>query len=471
MQRIELYQRGRRGQAKVWIAEQAGNAVVVRWGQVDGQLQETTQTFEPVNAGRADELSATEVAANWLEHQRLLRERKGYVTNLEQAPAADLSRVDLFGRPPLNLRFFKPQNTMGARLEQRLEEGGCWALRKRDGLMCSVHIDEQGAIRIFSSTMSPGHQEEPGVPWTDRFPHIVRELQRMGWPPRTILLGELCTVNRAGVGFYDEDHFDVDHFDLVGSVCRSLTERALELQEVTPLGLCLWDIAFLDGVCLLQEMSANSRFIKLIDKIKRRKFAWVTHPEILTLDITRRQMNLRSANAEEDWLCYPLDGLSASGFLLQLAKRKGWEGFVIIEAGAKYDDRAFNLRGKAERPATCAKLKPKLDGDFIVRWAPDQGIGTRGKGKKSAGVGALAAYLMSPAGEEVYICDVGGGLSDELVVKLADPTLYPLVAQVEFDSWTVKGALRFPTFLRLRDDKQLAECSLDQRPASVSSEE
>ena len=117
------------------------------------------------------------------------------------------------------------------------------------------------------------------------------------------------------------------------------------------------------------------------------------------------------------------------------------------------------------------ELKPKLEADFIVRWDPNNGIGEWGKGKKSKGVGSVQLYLWDPeTGTEVPICLTGGGLTDADVARFADPKLYPTVWQVEFDSWTPKGALRFPVFLRERDDKKPEECLISQRRAAEEEE-
>jgi len=51
------------------------------------------------------------------------------------------------------------------------------------------------------------------------------------------------------------------------------------------------------------------------------------------------------------------------------------------------------------------------------------------------------------------------------VKELANPRLYPLVAQIEFGSWTKVGSLQFPEFVRVRDDKLPEECQVNQNPS------
>jgi ATP-dependent DNA ligase len=109
-------------------------------------------------------------------------------------------------------------------------------------------------------------------------------------------------------------------------------------------------------------------------------------------------------------------------------------------------------------------LKPKYEADFIVRWDPKNGVGKWGKGKKSTGVGSVQSYLWDEKKGEVEVSLVGGGLTDEDVKKFANPKLYPMVWEVEYDSMTPNGSLRFPEFVRVRDDKPLKECTFSQIP-------
>jgi ATP-dependent DNA ligase len=319
-----------------------------------------------------------------------------------------------------------------------IEAKKAWYVRKRNGEMMVAMKGEDGGWRLYSSKMLPAHKDEveAGIPWADRLPHIVQDLDKLDIPASSILLGELVA---------DHDHDDLQR---VGAVMKSLTPRALELQKDQPLHYCIWDLAFLWGEPVLQTKSYAQRMdasgASLIRAIKNQKLQYLTVPEIFTTE------NLK-------------DKYQA----LQYAKTHGWEGWVVVDPDAPgYGDKALSYHGKADRPLMCGKLKPKFEADFIARWDPDNGIGTRGKGKKSLGVGALFLYLWDPqAQQEVYISKCGGGLKDEDVVRLADPSLYPMAVQVEFGSWTPDGSLQFPEYVRDRPDKTPQECTIDQRPA------
>jgi len=152
---------------------------------------------------------------------------------------------------------------------------------------------------------------------------------------------------------------------------------------------------------------------------------------------------------------------------IDLAKLLGWEGFVAHDPSAVFGDKAISFRGKPDRPKHAVKVKPKFEADFCVQWNPDEGIGSWGKGKKAGGVGSVFAYLWNPDTLEwQYVTKVGGGLTEKDVKEFADPNLFPMVWQVEFATWTDKGSIQFPEFIRQRDDKLPIECTVDQMPQS-----
>jgi ATP-dependent DNA ligase len=151
--------------------------------------------------------------------------------------------------------------------------------------------------------------------------------------------------------------------------------------------------------------------------------------------------------------------------MIELAKDLGWEGWVVVDPNATYGDKAYNFRGKNDRPKECVKDKPKREADFIVRYDPKKGIGKKGEGAKAIGIGSAQAYLVHPELGEIKIAYVGNGLTKEQVVEFANPKLYPMVWQVEFEDWTKDGSLTHPRFVRIRDDKKPKECTVDQNPS------
>jgi predicted DNA-binding WGR domain protein len=466
--RMFLQDKGRTSKAQVWVVERKGNRVITEWGQLDGAQQKTEESFEAVNVGKSNEKSPEEVAQESMDRDIKKKTREGYrevnPKTREFLTEKSSSEID-FGELPQNLRFFKPQNSINSYIHKKIEERSAWLLRKRDGMMHVVSIGEDGVPRMFSSNMLPAHKNEPEVPWLTRYPHLEADLKGLHLPARTILLGEICTC--AHSGHRDSEGYAKDDFIYVGSVVKSLTPRALELQkEKGNLAFCIWDVAFWGGCCWLTEEPAFKRMNHVTDLLEEGRTRYITFPEVINLWGDGFTVRSQETKVPGDYIYGEArDTDEKIKTMLNWAKKLGWEGFVAIDPDIRYDDRAYNFHGKAERPKEVVKLKPTLEADFIVRWDPDNGIGERGKGKKSGGVGSVMAYLWDPdVKEEVPVCKVGGGLTDELVREFANPELYPMVWQIEFSEWTDKGALRFPEFVRVRDDKSPEDCTIYQKP-------
>jgi len=161
------------------------------------------------------------------------------------------------------------------------------------------------------------------------------------------------------------------------------------------------------------------------------------------------------------------------------AKKHGIEGFVIVDPNGVYEDKGWSLKGKPDRPGRfCAKLKPKYEDDFVLLWEPEKKWGTWGKGRhefdkpvklpdgrtvKHGGIGSVGLFQYNTAGELIYICDCSSGMDYEFQAQL-HKSHFPFVAQIEYTERTYisdgddTNALKFPVFLRTREDKKTGEC-------------
>jgi hypothetical protein len=475
MNKREFRQVAKRGKTKRWIVWQDEDQVGVQDGFVKGKMKvATVTTMEAVNVGKANEKSAEECAVDEMERRILMKTRQGYrevnpkTGQFLQEPPKETDTLESFKDLPQNLRFYKPQNSMNAYMQKMMDNKEAAWLRKRDGNMHIYVLDEKGRHRMYSSTTTPHQKDEPDVEIIERYPQIADAIQTLQVPDKTILLGELCCV--AAGGHEDEYGFDVDNLDLVNGARGGLMSSSLELQEEHGyMGFCIWDIAFWDGKDLLNHEPALRRF-----DIARRlgntdKLGFITYPEMAQWSEKTQCIYIWSRSG--DLTINELEGRTVEQTLIDLAKDQKWEGWVVVDPEATFGEKSYNFRGKPERPKYTAKLKPKLEADFIVRYDPDNGIGFRGKGKKSVGVGSVFCYLWDhEAEEEVYVSKCGGGLDEENVLKFADTSLYPMVWKVEFGSWTKPskkspmGSLQFPEFLSVREDKKPEDCGLDQSP-------
>ncbi len=159
------------------------------------------------------------------------------------------------------------------------------------------------------------------------------------------------------------------------------------------------------------------------------------------------------------------------------ASNLGLEGVVGKRKDSPY---------KPGRHRAWQKVRALKTGDFVV-------VGyTRPSGGRT-GLGALilGAYR---GGELVYAGRVGTGFSERQLDALAkdlagdaqprppcqavqlsskaDVWVEPrLVCEVRYTEWTQEGSLRQPVFLRLRDDKPMAECVLEAAPEVLAEHE
>lgn len=163
------------------------------------------------------------------------------------------------------------------------------------------------------------------------------------------------------------------------------------------------------------------------------------------------------------------DGIEEHGLRMYAeACKLGLEGIVAKRVDSLY---------RAGRTAQWIKVSAERRDDFII-------VGFTEPKQSGPGFGALllAAY---DSGELTYLGRVGSGFSQRDQVEIfaslqgsaaaAQPKGAPqargqrwletgLVCEVKFKEITAEGLLRQPVFLRLRDDKQAAECLREARP-------
>jgi|SaaInlStandDraft_7_1057024.scaffolds.fasta_scaffold00250_2 ATP-dependent DNA ligase/predicted DNA-binding WGR domain protein len=418
-----LYNRARTGAVRVWEIAVEGNAVHTRFGQLDGKMQEVTDYGTAKHAGRSNEVSAEQDAQNMMDRLISKKMRKGYDTKLEET--ADYSPFE-HGIVD-NLSFYKPQNSLNKKMEKMVEDGKAWAVRKYDGEMMVIVKNSEGEAIFFSRRMLTNHHLEDQHTWRERFDHIATEIEENDEiPNNTILLGEI--VNGP----------DADDRWRVAKVMKSLTPKALEIQEKTGfLHFICWDVAWAAGLQLLGEMQYRFR----LDHADLFSGQFVHPPETFIEGDYKGVEGLRNTLVAQ-----------------------GWEGFVIVDPHSTYGEKSFNLRGKPDRPNTCCKLKPVFELDAVCLWDPEQGVGKYGRGKNRGKVGSVALHQYDADGELVYLCDCGGGLTQDHRNWLSTPGVFPVVAEIQFASRTfiadgeATNALQFPRVVRFRDDKEAEEC-------------
>jgi ATP-dependent DNA ligase len=424
MEYLTLYSTARTGAVRVWEVAVDGDRVITRFGQRDGKMQEVVDYGTAKNVGRSNEISAAEDAENMAKRLTKQKMRKGYRKTLPEVEDFDpWAHAGL----PDNLSFYKPQNSMNKKMEKLVEAGEAWALRKYDGEMMVIVKDPDGIVDIYSRRMLRHHHNERTT-WRVRFEHLVYEIENNGRiPAGTVLLGEMVASPQEDNRWY------------VAKVLKSLTDRAMDLQEEHGLlHFICWDAAWVGREELLGEVPVGVR----LDHCKLFAGKYLRAPEMF-------------------FTGHPFDSVDA---LRDLAARKGYEGFVVVDPDSTYGDKGFNLRGKPDRPAGACKLKPCFEDDFQAFWDPDNGDGKYGRGKYAGKLGAVSLYQINSEGQSIYISECGNGFTKEFIENNSSPDDWPKVIKVKYESRTYvsKGdktnALQFPRFVCVREDKDPEEC-------------
>jgi hypothetical protein len=447
-----------------------GKVIFTAWGQLDGEMSLTKETCKPVNVGRKNEKSAEKVAQKKAADYIKAKVEKGGYVEVDPETNEPLEEVGEsgfdFNKPQLNstsFRIYKPQNSMNAYMMRLATRGEALFMRKRDGYMHYVVVAEGGCIDIYSSNWARTHALEPGIPLRDRFPHIINAIRRMRLPDGTVIAGEICTSHEYCV---DSNGLPVDDFQYVGSVLKSLTDKALTRQkENGRLSFAMWDIIFLGTRPVVKEWPTMRRYKELANLVRQANLQWATLPEFVRLEPDG--VTIECLDQDLFYEVPDIDWDSPINDIVNLAKMLGWEGYVVVDPNATYGDKSWSLHGKNERPKYVCKLKPDIDVDVIVYWDPKKKLGIYGKGKHEGGVGSVQAFLWHPECGELDVGRVGIGITDEQAREFADPSLYPMVWKVTAKGWTDSGKMRHAALDYVREDKHPEDCGHDQCPVEL----
>jgi len=437
----ELHNISRTGKVRVWRIGADGDQVITEFGEMGGKFQRVVDTAIAVNVGKANYRSPEMVAQDMVDRQIELKTREGYLPPSEKR--ADEFTWDVL---PESLRFYKPDNDLSGKLEKLLEKGVATLARKRDGDMMVWVVNDERQVQAYSRTMLRCHDKEPGVPWEVRYPGVAAEIANMDLPPRTILLGEMVPPS------------EKDDFKYVSRVVKSLSEKSLALQRDQGfLQFYVWDIAFFDGEPICRTRPVGERYDLIFSLVN------LGNNEIVPVELMHAA-EFTIAGPSSSATFNPQKG-HVWNCAAAAAYENGWEGFVVVDPNGIYGDKAFNLRGKVDRPgAACGKLKPSFSDDFIALWNPEEGYGSYGTGKYQNLIGSVQLFQLDELGHMVPVSEVGNGFTEADLQEWSNTDKFPAVFVVEYDSRTYikeggdTNALRFPRFLNARQDKLADEC-------------
>ena len=442
--RREFHQVHSRSGTRLWAVWVENDSIRYEWGQLDGKMQLANEKCLGVNLGKSNEMDAETYALDRAREMCRKKNWEGYrevfhsgTTHGYYDPPA-VNTID-FDHLPENMCFYKPDNSMGAGITKKAEAGNVWYARKANGMMFIIAKGNEPA-KLYSRRMlryQDDERDQDGKTWDVRFAAIQKAADSI-MPPNSIMLGELVVTNSSG----EED------FKAIQSLTKSLTNQALydvdhlaEIYNQYPAFYC-WDIAFWDGQDLVSKVPVRERY-ELIHEVT---------------DCGRTIIPVQYWNTP---------GVhNTPEAMIQIAKSMGYEGFVVVDPEGIYGDKAYNFKGKPDRPGSvCAKLKPAYESDFVIYWDPDKGYGERStKGRYSQGIKCVAMFQYDSHGRAIYISNVSSGMTEEMKRDLADPKFYPRVWKIEYTERTYisqgddTNALTFARFIEERTDKNPEEC-------------
>ena len=230
MQLREFRQISRTGKDLVWTIRVEGRFIYTEHGELGGKMQSVVGEGSPKNVGRSNEVTPEQDAIYLAERAILGKVRDGYTEHgTERA-----TRIDWFSTLPVNLRFYKPDNSLSAALTRKLAAGAAWLTRKRDGEMMVIVKGPDGSVDIYSRRMLRSHHLETGEHvWRDRFRWLAADIEdRDDIPPCSIFLGDVVASPT------EDRRWDIASF------MKSRTAEAVRMP--LPFYYC-WDIVFWDG--------------------------------------------------------------------------------------------------------------------------------------------------------------------------------------------------------------------------------
>jgi hypothetical protein len=473
----EFRQQHGRGETRYWQIWVEGSTVYTRWGGIkeDGsrrQHGETSDIAKPKGKkGTKAWKSSAESAVFQADRAVRLKTEEGYYEvdesgePVEEATSGELRLTDK--ELPKNLCFSKPKNSVSESFARKREDRLIFT-RKRHGMALISYIGP-GGVRLYTRRMEDR---------TSHFPQLVTALEEFGYPAGSIMMWEAF----CGDGNTQEE------FETVKSVMNSKAARAVKLQEgIAPVKFYLFRVPVWAGTCL-EESQNVEQCVEQIENTFTDRFLDYGGCPYFDRGEFLHTLEIFNGTIDE---------------AMELCERENYEGWVVYVAGESLGDKSFGFHGKPDRPSCCFKLKPQREDDFICEWDPSGefgkhcskgcqydtlmqvkeahrakkcpkcsarmvGNGTWGTGKHKEGVGTLSLYQLDRRGVPVYICEVGTGLSDKQKAELADGTLFPMVAEVEFQSRSYgkptgkPNTLYIPRVKRFRDDKEPTECVNDQ---------
>jgi len=422
----------------VWEIWVDGEEVHQQSGVLGGKMKHTWDRPGPAGKEGTKAYKSADVRAIERANKKIEdKTRKGYreVDLKTNEVIEKASRKMDFYEIQRNFRYGKPLGTQPKaqkEIDKVIKDGEPIFTVKRDGLCHFALVTPDKDIRLYTRRLDE---------CTDWYPHLVSEFKKMELPTRTICAFELvCVDPKTGK----------DDRKMAQSLSRSLADRAVRLQEdpfrrphAVILGFPFWK-----GHPIMKDMIVDTWMELVFNEVHKRakKLRYIENMEIL------------HGSFEE-----------AQKYVLE----NGYEGLVVYDGDSCFGEKALNFRGRVERTSSY-KWKPIFELDAIMIFDPDdefesgyEETGAWGKGRIKNLPGTIALYQYDSDGVIHYLCNVGGGFTEEQRGELLDRARAGEgnagVGIIKYVSRTFKSkgddtnALTEPVFLAFHPDKTVDE--------------
>lgn len=431
---------GKKTQPLIWKISQDGKKYVTEHGMMGGAMQ----TFQdiPGDKGKPETKSYVTAEDNCTFHiEREVRKKleHGYIEYIDGKPTKEQVNEIVFTKAlPKNFCGYKPQTSIEpSTLEKLHKSNKARYTRKMDGMM-HLAVYQAWGWEIYTRRMDLS---------SERFPNHIKALEGTDFEIGTILVGEMVCVKNG-----KED------FKAISRVCRSLPEETRKLVldgEVPEPKYVVFDILFHNGKDL-KQVTYDDRH-----KLVKNEFS---------------ELRAIQTNDSSNELILRIDRYDVTPDTWEaLAKKNGWEGFVVTDGSAIPGDKFYSFDGDAKRPKGHHKLKPIYEDDVVIF------AGAEGSGKRMNGIGAVFVKQIHPETKKWMYCGkVGSGFSDqdleelELLFQEKEMKIFSkdkdaekldlnnedgIVAMIEYgERQPGSQKFRFPVFCRIRTDKAASEC-------------
>lgn len=412
MQQCILVQKNSSGRIKYIILDQNKDSVHRVWGLIDGKFQETSNTYDYINKGKANQLDPEQSAMTDFERIIQTKTKEGYIIteSLDDLPDLDNNEMD-FDNIPLEFCCSKPNSSIDdKKLNSIIKNGTVTFNQKYNGLCHHILINSVGAIKIYTRRMDDH---------TVKYPYLVDSVRKQNFPPNTLLIGELVI----------DPLLDIPHmegFKLISQISKANTVKGKPKKDLTKSNdyqkkhkarCAIFNVLYYDGVAVWKK-NCKYTIENYINKLP-----WVMEDSAIFQPMV---LHFNSAKEARE---YTKENVEV------------YEGLVVWDLDQPVE---VSFNGKPKRRA-CYKIKANRDDDVVAYdWK-------EGTGDHQGQIGSLLIGKYNSKGDLIDLGRVGSGLED----KECDPNnwKFPCVIEIKYDQRFPTGKYQFPRFVKIHEDK------------------